>query len=187
MASEELLAALRSDGEKKAAAIWQEAEAAAARLREEAADRREGRREECRQAEARAVAAETSTILAEGEREARKIRLAALAKLAERLQEQARRLLPRLRTADYPALFAWLVAELPPADWVSVRVNPADGELAAAAFPATRLVVDPAIAGGLEVLAEEGRIQVTNTLEKRLERAWPGLLPALLGDLENHA
>jgi V/A-type H+-transporting ATPase subunit E len=110
-----------------------------------------------------------------------------LAKLAERLQEVARRLLPRLRTADYLALFDWLVAELPPADWASVRVNPADGELAAAAFPATRLVVDPAIAGGLEVLAEEGRIQVTNTLEKRLERAWPGLLPALLGDLENHA
>ena len=187
MATEELLDALRSDGEKQAAAIRREAEAAATRLREEAAARRAGRREEWRQAEARAAAVAASVILAEAEREARKIRLAALAKLAERLQDLARRLLPRLRDAGYPALFARLAAELPPAEGETVRVNPADAALAAAAFPAARVVPDPAIAGGLELLAEEGRIQLSNTLEKRLERAWPALLPDLLAELENHA
>jgi V/A-type H+-transporting ATPase subunit E len=32
----------------------------------------------------------------------------------------------------------------------------------------------------MEVIAEGGRVRVDNTLEKRLERAWPELLPRLL-------
>jgi V/A-type H+-transporting ATPase subunit E len=36
----------------------------------------------------------------------------------------------------------------------------------------------------MEALADEGRIRVINTLEKRLERGWPELLPVLIEETE---
>lgn len=81
-------------------------------------------------------------------------------------------------------MFNRLAAELPPAAWETVRVNPTDGELAGHLFPTALIEPDPAISGGMEALAEEGRIRVVNTLEKRLERGWPELFPDLLGEAE---
>ena len=187
MGSEELLAALRSEGDKKAGLIRKEAEAEAARLKDEAAASRARLREEFQQEQARSIAAAEGDILAEAERTARRIRLAEAGKLAERLYDLALRLLPRFRGEDYPRIFSRLAAELPPVDWETIRVNPADAETAGYLHPRARIVPDTAISGGMEALAEGGRIEVVNTLEKRLERGWPELLPGLLEEIENSA
>ena len=44
-------------------------------------------------------------------------------------------------------------------------------------------MADPAITGGLKVMGGDGRLTVSNTLETRLERAWPDLLPAMVEEL----
>jgi V/A-type H+-transporting ATPase subunit E len=183
----ELLAALRREGERKAAAIRQAAEAETARLQEESAARLALLQEEFRQKQEKAKEAATSAILAEAERAAQRIQLAAAENLAERLHALARQLLPRLRAGDYPAIFSRLASELPVAEWETLRVNPADADLAGALFPGARIETDAAICGGLEALAAGGRVQVVNTLEKRLERSWPELLPVLLREIDNDA
>ncbi len=187
MGYEELLSALRAEGERKAAMIREKAAAEAARLRAKAADGLALLEEKCRQEQAREIAAQDSAIIAEAEREARRIQLVAEEKLAERLFELAHRILPKLRTGGYSAAFARLAAELPPAAREEIRVNPADAEAAVALFPTARIVADAAICGGLEGLVDGGRVQVVNTLEKRLERGWPELLPLLLGEIVNGA
>jgi len=180
MGSEELLAALRSEGEEKRRIVRQECAAESARLKDEAAARLARLGEKLQQEQARSIAAQESAILAEAERSARRTRLAAAEKLAQKLYQMARGLLPRLRKKDYPRIFGQLAAELPPIEWQTLRVNPSDAEIAAQLFPRARIVPDSAICGGMEALAEDGRIRVINTLEKRLERLWPELLPALI-------
>jgi V/A-type H+/Na+-transporting ATPase subunit E len=184
MGSEELLAALRSEAEEKTRIIRQEAAAETARLKAEAAAGLARLGEKLLQEQARTIAAEESAILAEAERSARRTRLAAAEKLAEKLYELARKLLPRLREKEYPRIFSLLAAELPPIEWQTLRVNPADAERAADLFPRALIVPDSAICGGMEALADEGRIRVINTLEKRLERGWPELLPVLIEETE---
>ena len=183
----ELLAALRSEGERETALIREQAEAEAARLRAEAEAGLCRLREESRQEQASAGAAAGAAILAQAEREARLLRLAAQERLAERLHGLARRLTCRLRDDDYPAVFARLAAELPPVAWEEVRVNPADAELTRPFFPGAQVVADNGICGGLAARAAGGRIEVVNTLETRLERGWPELLPLLLREFEHHA
>jgi len=184
--SEELLAALRHEGEKKAKAIREEAEAAAAELKGEAAARLALLREKHAQEQALAVEAAQRAVLAEAERAARRIRLAGVERLAGRLFELTLGLLPGLNR-EYPELFALLAGELPPREWETLRVNPADLERAGALFPGARIEPDPAISGGLDAGAPGGELQVVNTLEKRLERGWPELLPLLLKEVENSA
>lgn len=180
MGSEELLAALRSEAEEKTRIIKLDADAEAARLKDEAAARLARLGVTFQQEQARTIAAENSAILAEAGRTARRTRLAAAEKLAERLYKLAHGLLPRLRGQDYPRVFNRLAAELPPLQWEALRVNPMDAELAAHLFPTAEIVPDTAISGGMEALADGGRIRIINTLEKRLERGWPELLPVLI-------
>lgn len=68
-----------------------------------------------------------------------------------------------------------------------MRVNPADGERAAVLFPGARIETDPAISGGMEAITEGGRMRVVNTLEKRLARGWPDILPHLLAEAATDA
>lgn len=187
MGSEELLAALRCEGERKLALIRQEATTEAARLREEADAAHDRLRDRMNQEQTRAVAAAQDAIIAKADREARHLTLAAEEELANRLLELARRLLPRLRSDDYPAKFSRLAAELPPVAWERVRVNPEDAGLAASHFSGAKVVMDGTICGGMDAEAEGGRVQVVNTLEKRLERCWPDLLPILLKEVKEGA
>lgn len=187
MGSEELLAALRHEGEKKVALIREEAEAAAARLRSEAAARLAQLREESAQKQAGAVRAEQRAAAVEAGHAARDILLAAEQRLAQRLFTLALTLLPRIRDAEYPAFFARLAGELPSREWETLQVNPADLELAAILFARARTVPDPAISGGMDALAQGGRLRVINTLEKRLERGWTELLPLILEEVEKSA
>lgn len=185
MATEQLLAALRSEGERKAGLVREQAEAAAAHLRGEADTILAQLRRQSDQELAESVQAQERAILAEAERAARLVRLAGAERLAARLFRLALQLLPRLEEGDRAALFARLAAELPPCAWETVRLNPADEAQAAQLFAGARLVPDPSISGGLEVWAQGGRMQVVNTLEKRLERGWWELLPLLLKEVED--
>ena len=184
MGSEHLLTALRKEGEKKVAVIRQEAAAEADRLKAETVARLARLGEKLFQEQARSIAVEEGAILAEGERTARRIWLATVENLAERLFNLAQGLLPSLRGKDYPEIFSLLVAELSPIEWETVQVNPDDAEIAAHHFPSARIVPDTSITGGMAVMAEGGRIEIINTLEKRLERGWPELLPVLIKEAE---
>ena len=108
--------------------------------------------------------------------------------LADRMYRLAVAELPAMRDAGGAELFAALVGELPGRDWQFVRVNPSDRELARRHFPRAEIACDPGIHGGLEVATDDGRIRVSNTLETRLENAWPDVVPRLIADLlaESH-
>jgi V/A-type H+/Na+-transporting ATPase subunit E len=99
----------------------------------------------------------------------------------------ARAFLAELRDNGDAELFAALEAELLPCQWETVRVNPADAELAEVRFPGARIETDGGITGGLEVAADGGRVRIDNTLEKRLERGWPELLPRLMNAITREA
>jgi V/A-type H+-transporting ATPase subunit E len=108
------------------------------------------------------------------------MRLVTLGELSERLSRLATSLLPQFREQQYRELFEALVRELPPYAWETVRVNPEDTAMAGRYFPEAKIVPDTRISGGMEVDGDGGRIRIVNTLEKRLERGWPELLPDLI-------
>jgi V/A-type H+-transporting ATPase subunit E len=87
--------------------------------------------------------------------------------------------LPWLREHSGKGLFSTLAAELPSVRWSVVRIHKDDIDLARAAFPEAQVEGDSGITSGLIAQSEDGSMQVINTLEKRLERAWPQLLPEL--------
>jgi vacuolar-type H+-ATPase subunit E/Vma4 len=183
-----LIESLRSKAAEDVEGLWSDARARAEAYRHELAHALEQQR--AREAEAAATLARRmqrdATVAAR--RRAREIRAQTALALAHRLYRLATAELPNLRDARGPELFQALVGELPRRDWQRVRVRPADREAASAQFPAAEVVCDPAICGGLEVEADAGRIRVSNTLETRLESAWPDLLPGLVNDLlaESH-
>jgi V/A-type H+/Na+-transporting ATPase subunit E len=183
MGYRELIDSLRQDGEDKVRAIRDSAAAEANLIRREAAARLEALRLSYRDRQAAAVATELQALLATARQQAALIRLEAEQLMADRLHAMASQSLARLRTDGYTEVFAALVAELPSAPWETARVNPADQELARAALPTARIEPDDGITGGLVVTAASGRVQVDNTLEKRLERGWPTLLTRLMAAL----
>lgn len=179
MGQRELIEALRREGEEKCAAIRREAEAEAERIRSAAEAEKGWLREEYARRQADACAGEAAAILATAVNRGRLIRLAAESALAERLYGLARQSLLLLREEEYRELFAALAEELPPCQWETVRVNRADEQLARSRFPKAAVITDESLVGGLEVTGAGGGVQVVNTLEKRLERGWPELLPGL--------
>ncbi|MGB5105018.1 MAG: V-type ATP synthase subunit E family protein, partial [Steroidobacteraceae bacterium] len=120
---------------------------------------------------------------AEAARRSREILAAATRTLADRLQVIARAALERLRQDAADGLFEALAAELPPRQWQLVRVNPADEQRARVLFPQAEIVGDAGISGGMTVEAEGGRIRVSNTLETRLDAAWPDVVPGLVAGI----
>ena len=76
-----------------------------------------------------------------------------------------------------------LRAELPATDWTSLKVHPADQELAEADFPTAAIDCDDTLGGGLVATSADGAIRIDNSLSCRLLRAWPELLPPLLAEL----
>lgn len=178
-----LIESLRSRAAEDVAALWSDVRARAEAYRVELAHALEQQR--LREAEAAAVLARKlqDEATAAARHRAREIRAQAALVLAERLHRLAVVELPQLRAARGPELFQGLADELPQRDWQRVRVNPCDREAACARFPAAEVVCDPAICGGLQVETDAGRIRVSNTLETRLESAWPDLLPTLANEL----
>jgi V/A-type H+-transporting ATPase subunit E len=178
-----LIESLHSRATEDVEALWSDVRAQAEAYRLELARALEQQR--LREADAAAALARKlqDDAAVEARHRAREIRAQTALALADRLHRLAVAELPNLRDASGPELFQALAGELPQRDWQRVRVNPADREVACAWFPAAEVVCDPAICGGLEVEADAGRIRVSNTLETRLESAWPDLLPNLVNDL----
>ena len=175
-----LIDALRRKGERDAAALWGQARARAQTRKDEAARALEDQRGQI-ESEIAATAAESERLaVAEAQHEARRIRTAASTALAARLFRLACGSLPRFRDEHYGQLFTALAEELPARAWQCVRVSDTDRRLAAARFPQAQIACDEAIVGGVEVEAEDGRIRISNTLQTRLQTAWPDVLPGLI-------
>ena len=183
MGQKELIAALREEGEARCAKLRAEATEHLAELERRHAGELERMSAEGARERARAEEAVRAFLNAAAEKEARAILLAAEHSLAGRLYDRARHCLGRLRDSGYPGLFASLAAELPSGNWQEIRVNPADTELAAPLFPDAAVVPDAGITGGLLATGEGGGLTVVNTLDKRLERQWPDILPLLFREI----
>jgi V/A-type H+-transporting ATPase subunit E len=183
----ELIESLRRDADESVREIWKEAEAEAARDREETEVRISALEQHSRVVCSKTVRQKSDSIISRAEAEAREVRFNSHAALSERLLKIALRSLRTLREKKYGEVFGGLVAELPSNEWKGVRVNPGDGGLAAGHFPGAEVVTDERISGGMEVASEGGGVVVINTFEKRLERAWPEMLPSMLEDVYEDA
>ncbi len=180
MGRDELLETLRAQGEARSLAIWRKAEVEVARLQGEKDQTIDQMRRETAAGFESRAAEQARPILLQAEREARGIRCAARRELAERLYRLACENLDRLRDEGYPGLFAALAKELPAQHWSRIQVAPADGDLARSHFPEAEVEIISQLSGGLKGIDQSGRLQVDNSLDKRLERAWPRILPELL-------
>lgn len=183
MGRSELLAALQRDGREKMAAITGRRAAEEERLRAATAEHIAALRQEHMQQCADQCSARKRQILAKAEREAALIRLRAEHALALRLHECARNALSQLYQHDAESLFPLLAAELPDMPWHTIWTTPGDTARAAVLFPTATIIPEPALAGGLKAALAENTLTIDNTLETRLEKLWPDLLPQLLADL----
>lgn len=178
MSAAPLIDTLRRKAKDDVDALWRKARADADEVQAALARAHD----EQRTAAAQQLAAKSAgfvratTIQAEGT--ARKNVATAKAALADRLHRLATEALPALRNAQ---LLPALAAELPARAWRRVRVHPEDRAAAQSLFPEADVIGDNAIAGGLDV--EEGPVRISNTLEARLESAWPEILPGLMKEI----
>lgn len=181
MGCEELIEALRKEADEKMREIRAEAEKEAEKVREDVSLRLEALQQD--NAAEKSSEEESARVLLEAQNRARMIRLTSEESLCARLYSLAAASLRILRGQGYEDTFQKLVLELPSAVWQKVRVNPEDLGLAKKFFPEAEVITDSSISGGMELEAEGGSVRIVNTLEKRLERAWPWMLPALRDDI----
>ena len=175
-----LIQTLRQGAAEEQAALWNDARGEADRVRLEAAAEIDAQRRAAEAQTAATVRRIEQEATGTAEREARDLRMSARIALAEKLKALAIAELPNLRTQNPEELFVALTAELPAYAWRKVRVNPADEAYARTRFPQAQIECDARISGGMEAEAEGGRIRVNNTLDARLETAWPELLSDLI-------
>lgn len=187
MGQRELEAALRRDAENQARVVWQRVEAEAEQLRSAATQALDRQRQAAAERRLSESAALRDEALATARKQAQHRRLAAEGELVGRLKLLAEGLLEGLAEAGGAELFARLAAEIPDYPWRQIKIHPRDEACAREAFPGAELLPGAGITAGLEVLSDDGRIQVINTLEKRLEHLWPELLPELLKELRQLA
>ncbi|MBU1405915.1 MAG: hypothetical protein KKE83_03510 [Proteobacteria bacterium] len=174
---------LRAQGEEKVRAVWEQAEAEVQRHTAEAETALAEERRRCRLEGEHALQELGRRLMREAEEQAWLLRAKAETALAGRLYDLARAELPWLRTHCGDTLLPALAAELPQGDWGLVRVSENEIAQARALFPTALVEGDPRLAGGLVAQSADGKISVFNTLEKRLERAWPRLLPEFFRSL----
>jgi V/A-type H+-transporting ATPase subunit E len=183
MGCEELVGSLRKAGEKQVRLLWEAAEREADAVKAGVRLRVEQLRAESAVRRSVMAAAEVNAAVAEARKRARAQRLLAEKTLSDRLYSIAVGSLKRMRDEGYPDAFEKLARELPSLEWRTVRVNPADAGLARRYFPGAEPVPDESITGGLDAATEDGVVRVINTFEKRLQRAWPEILPVLMKDI----
>lgn len=185
MAEAELKTALRRAGEERIHSAWQEAEALVAERRAELEAACARLRDETDRQLQTGGSQLRNTLLFAARTRAMACRLQAEAALEKRLLALAGELLPELAESRRASVWAALCAELPRADWVTLRVHPADRALAVAAFPAALIEDDAALGGGLIATNADAIIRIDNSLACRLSRAWPDLLPQLARELRS--
>ncbi len=185
MGCKELIESLRKAADERIKLIWQEAETEAVRVKAENSQNLDHLRANCSQTESLATATAQVAAVSEANNRSRTYLLAAEKALSDRLFSIALSSLHRLRNSGYQETFGKMARELPPLPWKTVRVNPEDVGLAKSIFSNAEVVPDGAIAGGLDAMTGEGKVRVTNTFEKRLERAWVDMLPELLNKIHD--
>lgn len=179
----ELLEALQREGREKMAAIAAGSAAEEGRLRSDAEARLEEMRRVHEQQRELLCSGRRRTLIAKASRAAALIRLRAEHALALRLRQRARICLERLPGDGAERLFRNLAAELPEVPWQTVWTAPGDTGRASGFFPGATIAADEAVTGGLRAAAADGALAVDNTLETRLGKAWPDLLPQLMAEL----
>ena len=180
MNCEELIESLWQEAEKKIGAIIRETDEEETRINNEALLRINRLREDCQQRCFAASGKRTEETLSEAKKKARLINIAEDLWLSERLYRISQASLRMLRDRDYQGSFRNMAAELPPLPWKTVRVNPEDAGIAHEHFPKAGIIIDDNISGGMDVMTDDCKIRVINTLEKRLERAWVDILPHIM-------
>lgn len=183
MGCKELIESLHVIRDEKIEAIWTGVQEEALTITEETARRREELVAELERKKAEITAEKYEQAVSEANNVLRSYRLAAEQEVLGRLFALAVASLGRARGEAYPGVFRALAHEIPTLDWRTVRVNPADAQLAREQFPDAEIVPDDGIAGGFEATAVGGTIRVDNTFEKRLGRIWPEIVPEMMKEL----
>lgn len=182
MGHKELIASLQKESGDKISLIREEAEKEIQKIKTELSGRVRQLKEEYRRKEAAEISEHEENIRSEAAQSMRGIRLSSEKRLSDRLLPLALSCLHTLRDEHYRTVFASLVKELPHGTWSEVSVNPEDAALAREHFPDSQVHGDSRIIGGFVAVLEKGKISVTNTFEKRLERAWEDVLPLIMRD-----
>lgn len=183
MGRRELLEALHREGRETMEAISGRGTAEEERLRSAAEERREELRREHEGRRELLCSVLQRTLRSRAVREASLIRLRAEHTLSLRLHERARVCLKQLRRDGDERLCRALAAELPTVTWHTVWTAPGDADLTAGLFPGATVIPDETLSGGLKAATADDSLTVDNTLEARLERLWPDLLPHLMAEL----
>lgn len=184
MGLDELLGSLKKNKQSQIDTIWQEANREAESLRKQVDEAIADITKKHAEQLASACQKSMRSIFSDTEIKTRTKKLLAYQTLEQSLRNVAHKQLPALRENNYDAIFAQLVNELPKRSWEKIVVNPADQLLTKTFFPAEIILPDPAVSGGLVAITEGDRITVDNTFEKRLERKWHHILPAILAKIE---
>lgn len=185
MSHEILIKDLRQKSSDRIKQIWLEAETKAEELRslkrKELEQKKSAMLGQLKDVERKI----TAPIIHEAQRSALTIEDESMGKLSARLYMLAVNMLVQVRQQNYEAVFAELVRELPEILWEKVQVSPLDKELAMSLFPGAEIESDPSMIGGYSASGEGGAYRVVNTLESRLEKSWPVILPPLLKEIVN--
>ncbi|HSR36022.1 MAG TPA: hypothetical protein VLL73_02490 [Desulfurivibrionaceae bacterium] len=187
MSHQALIEELRRQGEAGKRAIWQAAEAEAVDYRAQAEQRWAAEQAAAEQELRATCEARAREIRLAAEQEGRQLTGQAEIALAEQLHRIARRVMPVLQDEVRGEVFVQLAKELPDRPWTRVHVNPSDLAWAREFFPQAEVVADGDISGGVEALDRQGGLRVINTLEKRLERGWDGIVAAVFAALRSLA
>ena len=163
--------------------IRQEAEEQVKKIKQDAEQKiAEAKAQNDRQSSAACTALKNS-ILRVSDKQAYQLLAHTKKQLADKLHVLARAMLSDMRNNDYGQVFHLLAAELPNHSWQQIRVHPDDVAIAAQLFPNSKIITDQSISGGFVASGDGGGLVIINTLEKRLERAWPFILPKILKDV----
>ncbi|HET6516558.1 MAG TPA: V-type ATP synthase subunit E [Thermodesulfovibrionales bacterium] len=187
MGYRELIESLRKAADERVRSIWQEAETEAEKIRNEGTRKAAQVRDEYAAMEGTEAEATGSAVIFDALNRSRMYRLTSEKRLSDRLFALAASCLSPLRDEGYGENFEVIVKELPLFPWKTVRVNPRDVGLARENFPDAEIVSDEGITGGVDAETEEGKVRVIDTFEKRLERAWVEILPALTKEIYEEA
>ena len=183
MSHDALIADLCQKSDAKIKQFRADAEQRVEKFRKEKQDEYEQQQTEVLSQQANEAEKVTAPILHEAHHKALVIEDEAMGRLAKKFYTLAVEMLVKARENDYEATFAGLVKEVPEVAWEIIRVNPGDIEFAEKYFPSCTIEADPKIIGGFFASADDGKYQVVNTLQSRLEMGWQTILPMLLLDV----
>lgn len=183
MGESELKIALRREGDERVRDIWQVAEESVTKRRRELEVEMEQVRSEADRQLQLEVSRIRNSLLAQAQTRVMESRLHAEAAFEERLKLLTSQLLAELAGRNRDVLWQGLCAELPPAEWAIVTVSPLDQKLAARDFPMAEIELDDALDGGMVATSVGGVMRIDNSLNTRLSRAWPDLLPQLMSEV----